>query len=77
MKKDFNYFVKKSVNWKKENKEFDCDITLKEDDKEFKAYTVSVSNRDLLFYADNGCLNYVIDLYDNKAIASLYSINND
>ena len=63
--------IEKSVNYPDGNEcqEYPCDVTLVEsfdDDSkpvEFLAYTVVISHRNITFYCDNGCLDYVIDNY--------------
>ena len=66
--------IEKSVAYNEESQEFDCKITLKENGKTFKAYTVSIANCDLLFYTDKGCLNYLIDSIGSKHYCNLFSI---
>ena len=75
----FNDFVDMSVNWKGESKEFDCDIVLRDDEEgiDCHAYTCSVSNRDLLFFCDNGTLNFLVDSYGGRNIAELFSADLD
>ena len=41
--------------------EFDCDITLNEDDQNFKAYSVYIGCKELTFYTDKAVLNYDVN----------------
>jgi len=75
MKKDFNYFIEKSINHKGENKYYTCNLNLKIDDKNFKAHEVSICNRDLLFFTDKGTLNFVVDSIGFKNYAELVCID--
>lgn len=61
MIKDLRQLIELSKKHEGENIELDCDITLNIDQDEYKAYSVSVTNRGLLFYCKNACLDYLID----------------
>lgn len=61
-----------SVNYKGESKEFDCNINLIVDDVKYKAHSVSIAHRDLLFYCDKGCFNYVVDSYGDRHVVELF-----
>lgn len=61
-----------AVNYEGESIEVDCNITLEVDDVEYKAYSVSISNRDLLFYTDEGTIQYLVDSYGDNHTAVLY-----
>ena len=52
--------------------ELDCDITLSVNGEYWKAYSVSVSYRDLLFYTDQGTVTYLIDSYPHGDYAVLH-----
>lgn len=69
--KDFNYFVDKAVKTKS-SKEHDCNLTLEVDGKNVTAYSVNVANRDLLFFTDQGTVNYLVDTYGDKSSAVLH-----
>lgn len=69
--------VELSVNHDGDSIELDCGLTLSVtnrhgDSIEMQAYTVSLANRDLLFYTDKGTVTYLIDLYLDGPIAVLY-----
>ena len=56
--------VKRLVN-DDESRELDCNITLSVNGELWKAYSVSVSYRDLLFCTDQGTVTYLIDSYSH------------
>ena len=68
----FNDLVDLSVNHDGDSIELDCSLTLHVDGIDFQAYTVSLANRDLLFYTDKGTVTYLIDLYHAGPIAVLH-----
>ena len=55
--------IQKAKAHNAESEELDCDITLSVNGEYWKAYSVSVSHRDLLFYTDQGAVTYLIDSY--------------
>lgn len=57
--------------------ELDCDITLSVNGEYWKAYSVSVSYRDLLFYTDQGTVTYLIDSYSHGDYAVLHDWERD
>lgn len=59
--KDIGELIEKAKKFKGENKYYPCEINLHEDNEDFKAYEVSICNRDLLFFTDKGTVNYTID----------------
>lgn len=71
---DFNDLVELSVNHEDESIEVDCNIEIGVDDVEYKAYSVSIANRDLLFYTDKGTIQYLIDSYGDNHTAVLYNV---
>ena len=76
-KKTFKDFVSMAFTWNKENKEFECDLILKHNGEEFKAYSVSVANCELLFYCENATVTYLIDNYFGEAVSVIHEINRD
>ena len=60
-----------------ESHELNCDITLSVNGEYWKAYAVSVSYRDLLFYTDQGTVTYLIDSYPHGDYAVLYDYERD
>ena len=60
-----------------ESHEIDCDITLSVNGEYWKAYSVSVSYRDLLFYTDQGTVTYLIDSYPHGDYAVLHDYERD
>jgi len=75
--KTFKQLVDYSVRYKGPTKELDCNIELKVDGKTFNAYSVSVSNRDLLFYCDNCSITYLVDNISGNDLAVLHEIIED
>ena len=67
----------KSMVGDNESHELDCDITLSVNGEYWKAYAVSVSYRDLLFYTDQGTVTYLIDSYPHGDYAALYDYERD
>lgn len=61
----------------KENSYHDISIKIIEDGVTYDCYDVSVCRQDLLFFSDKGTLNYIVDIYGDRAIAELYSIDGD
>jgi len=62
-----------AVNHDEESIEVDCSINLDIDDVECKAYSVSISYRDLLFYTDKGTIQYLVDSYGDRHTAVLHN----
>ena len=60
-----------------ESHELDCDITLSVNGEYWRAYSVSVSYRDLLFYTDQGTVTYLIDSYPYGDFAVLHDWERD
>ena len=54
--------------------EYSCDIMLED---KYKAHTVAICNRDLLFYCDDATLNYVVDTIGFNDYAELISIDKE
>lgn len=67
--------IEKAIKHKGENKYYPTNIELKEEGTKYKCYEVSICHRDLLFFADKGTLNYVIDSYGDRNVLELYSID--
>jgi predicted GNAT family acetyltransferase len=68
---NFNDLVEKSLN-AKSSKEYACSLELKIEGKTWNAYAVSVSNRDLLFYCNQGTVTYLVDTYGSRHTAELF-----
>ena len=68
--------VKSMVN-DGESHDLDCDITLSVNGEYWRAYSVSVSYRDLLFYTDQGTVTYLIDSYPHGDYAVLHDYERD
>lgn len=64
--------IQKAKNHNAESEELDCDITLSVNGEYWKAYSVSVSYRDLLFYTNQGTVTYLIDSYHHGDYAVLH-----
>lgn len=60
-----------------ESHEMPCDISLCEDGEIFKAYTVSIAYRDLLFYTDKGTLAYDVNTIGSTDYVICLSIDAD
>ena len=67
----------KSMAGDNESHELDCAITLSVNGEYWKAYSVSVSYRDLLFYTDQGTVTYLIDSYPHGDYAVLHDWERD
>ena len=67
----------KSMAGDNESHELDCNITLSVNGEYWKAYAVSVSYRDLLFYTDQGTVTYLIDSYGYGDYAVLHDYEMD
>ena len=67
----------KSMAADNESHELDCYITLSVNGEYWKAYSVSVSYRDLLFYTDQGTVTYLIDSYSHGDYAVLHDWERD
>ena len=57
--------VKRMIN-SNESHELNCDITLSVNGEYWRAYSVSVSYRDLFFYTDQGTVTYLIACDDQR-----------
>lgn len=64
--------IQKAKGHNTESEEIDCDITLSVNGEYWKAYSVSVAYRDLLFYTDQGNVTYLIDSYGYDDYAVLH-----
>lgn len=51
---EMNQLIQKAKSHNSESEELDCDLTLSVNGEYWKAYSVSVSYRDLFFYTDQG-----------------------
>lgn len=71
----FNEIVDFSVNFKGESTEFECDIELNVEGTMFKAYAVSICNRDLLFYTDKANICYDVNTLSFYNTALLRSVD--
>ena len=71
---DLKQLAEFALTYDGESQEFECDIVLTEDSEEFRAYAVSVCNKDLLFYCVTATINYLIDVYGTMPLLTLYSI---
>ena len=69
--------IQKAKHHNAESEELDCDITLSVNGEYRKAYSVSVSYRDLLFYTDQGTVTYLIDSYTYGDYAVLHDYERD
>lgn len=69
---DLKDLIELAVNHDEESIEVDCSINLDIDDVEYNAYSVSVSNRDLLFYTEKGTIQYLVDSYGDRHTAVLH-----
>ena len=69
--------IQKAKHHNAESEELDCDITLSVNGEYWKAYSVSVSYRDLLFYTDQGTVTYLIDSYSHGDYAVLHDWERD
>lgn len=54
--------------------EYTCNFVLNISGNAYKVYGASICRGDILFYADSRCLNYMVDYYDGKGVAELFSI---
>ena len=73
----FKEVVAFSTTCRKNAKTFDCNFNIEAEEKTFKAYSVSICNRDLLFFTDRGTLNFVVDTIGFNNYAELFSIDCD
>lgn len=60
-----------------DSNELDCNITLSVNGEYWKAYSVSVSYRDLLFFTNQGTVTYLIDSYPHGDYAVLHDYERD
>lgn len=73
MAKKFSDFVEMAANHNKQDpQEVSCDLILKVEDRELKAHSVSISNRDLLFFTESGTVTYLVDSYGDDHVAELF-----
>lgn len=77
MHTSFLDLVDLSVHHSGDSIELDCSLTITitnrhGDSIEMQAYTVSLANRDLLFYTDKGTATYLVDSINSRHIAVLY-----
>ena len=73
----FKEVVAFSTTCRNNAKTFDYNFNIEAEEKTFKAHSVSICNRDLLFFTDKGTLNYVVDTIGFNNYAELFSINCD
>ena len=73
----FKEVVAFSTTYRKNDKTFDCNFNIEAEGKTFKAHSVSICNRDLLFFTDKGALNFVVDTIGFNNYAELISIDSD
>ena len=69
--------IQKAKAHNAESEELDCNIALSVNGEYWKAYSVSVSHRDLLFYTDQGAVTYLIDSYPHGDFAVLHDYERD
>ena len=69
--------IQKAKAHNSESEEIDCNITLSVNGEQWKAYSVSVSYRDLFFYTDQGTVTYLIDSYPHGDYAVLHDYERD
>lgn len=65
------------TTFRKNAKTFDCNFNIEVEEKTFRTHSVSICNRDLLFFTDKGTLNYVVDTIGFNDYAELFSIDGD
>ena len=73
----FREVVAFSTTYRKNAKTFDCNFNIEAEEKTFKAHSVSICNRDLLFFTDKGTLNYLVDTIGFNDYAELIAIDCD
>ena len=73
----FKEVVAFNTTCRKNAKTFDCNFNIEAEEKTFKAHSVSICNRDLLFFTDRGTLNFVVDTIGFNNYAELISIDCD
>lgn len=61
----------------KTTKEIDVDFSVNIQGETWKAYSTSVSNRDILLFTDKGTCTFLVDSYGNKNVAELFDWSND
>jgi hypothetical protein len=61
----------------KHSKSYPCSLVLNEDGEKFRAYEVSIANRDLLFFTDKGTLNYLVDSFGDQTSIELFNMERD
>ena len=69
--------IQKAKGYNAESEEIDCDITLSVNGEYWKACSVSVAHRELLFYTDQGAVTYLIDSYPHGDYAVLHDWDRD
>lgn len=73
MKSTFEDFVKMAGDFNKKGpEEISCDVPLKVEGHNLKAHSVSISQKDLMFYTKNGTVSYVVDTYGGEHVAELF-----
>lgn len=70
--KDLMYYAHMSVSLKHDTT-LECSLILDVTGDKFHAYEVSVANRDLLFFCNEGTANYVVDTYGDKVVVVLFN----
>ena len=71
-----NECINKSLKTKS-SREHDCDITLHIDGVPYVTYTVSIANRDIMFYTDTAVITYDVDTYGDRSVAVLRDLKKD
>jgi hypothetical protein len=56
-----------------QSREYDCKIDVFIDERtQWKAYSASISKQDILLYCDKGTATFLIDIYGDSPVATLY-----
>lgn len=55
----------------------ECNIDLVVDGEVWKAYEVSITRQDLLFFTDKGTVTYLVDNYGGEGIPSIFDWEKD
>lgn len=76
MIKDLETCIKLSLK-ANESKEYTCNVDLVIEGNIWKAHTVTISHRDIMFYCNEGDVTYLVDSYGDKHLAVLHDWNND
>lgn len=72
----FKDLVEKAVKANKST-EVSCNLKLSVDGETWVAYSVSIANRDLLFFCEQGTATYLIDSYGDRHTAELFDWNKE